>query len=113
MSVSVLENPFRAGLRLSRAPDPCVFVLFGARGDLARRKIVPALSSLAHAGLLPNSFALLGVGRQDLSDDAFRKELEGSVMQASRGDAAIGQALLQKIHYQKVVNEESESSPEL
>src|SRR5262249_13723420 len=41
-----LENPLREGLRLERVPDPAAFVLFGATGDLAHRKVVPALFQL-------------------------------------------------------------------
>ena len=46
-------NPLLEGLELRRAPDPCVFVIFGASGDLTRRKLMPALYSLAFRRLLP------------------------------------------------------------
>ncbi|HEX7611289.1 MAG TPA: hypothetical protein VF371_00855, partial [Candidatus Limnocylindrales bacterium] len=45
-------NPLRQGLRLERVPDPCAFVLFGATGDLAHRKVVPALYQLWRTNLL-------------------------------------------------------------
>lgn len=54
---------------------PHIFVIFGASGDLARRKLIPALHELHQAGLLPAHFALLGVSRSELSDEAFRKEV--------------------------------------
>jgi glucose-6-phosphate 1-dehydrogenase len=116
MPRATMENPFRSGTRLGRTSEPCVFVLFGARGDLARRKIVPALSSLAHAGLLPRSFALLGIGRQDLSDDAFRDELKKSVESGRRpgtDSAEVVKTMLQSIHYQKVENEDPAASSAL
>ncbi len=116
MARMAAENPFRSGLRLSRAPEPCVFVLFGARGDLAKRKIVPALSSLAHAGLLPRSFALIGVGRQDMSDDAFREDMQKSVEAGKRpgtDSAQVVKAMLQSFHYQKVDNDDPSSSKDL
>ncbi len=45
------------------SPDPHVLVLFGARGDLARRKLLPGLYRLAQAGLMPDDFRIVGSGR--------------------------------------------------
>jgi len=58
---------------------PCAFVVFGASGDLTRRKLVPALYQLARRGLLPERFAMLGVARRPYTDDAFRAEMEAAV----------------------------------
>jgi glucose-6-phosphate 1-dehydrogenase len=58
-----------------KAAGPCVFVLFGAAGDLTKRKLVPALFNLVKAKLLPNDFALMGVSVDDLSLDAFRDQV--------------------------------------
>jgi glucose-6-phosphate 1-dehydrogenase len=58
--------------RLARPGDPCAFVIFGALGDLTRRKLVPSLYNLRLNGLLPRDLAVIGVGRQDLDDRAFR-----------------------------------------
>ena len=55
------DNPLREGLRLERVPDPATFVLFGATGDLAHRKVVPALFQLWRTNLLPHGFMVLGV----------------------------------------------------
>ena len=55
-AVSTAENPLLEGLRLRRSPDPCAIVIFGASGDLTRRKIFPALYSLAVRRLLPERF---------------------------------------------------------
>jgi glucose-6-phosphate 1-dehydrogenase len=55
-----------------KAAGPCVFVLFGASGDLTKRKLIPALFNLVQAKLLPDNFALVGVAVEDLSVDAFR-----------------------------------------
>jgi glucose-6-phosphate 1-dehydrogenase len=65
-------NPLREGLSRERVPPPCVMVIFGASGDLTRRKLVPALYSLARDRQLPSSFAVVGVARRDLGDDGFR-----------------------------------------
>ncbi len=56
-------------------PGPCGMVIFGASGDLTRKKILPALFSLFRRDLLPDRFFLLGCGRTEMSDDAFRGEI--------------------------------------
>ncbi len=53
-------------------PQPCVLLLFGATGDLTRRKLMPALYQLHVRGLLPPHFAVLGAGRQPLGNEQFR-----------------------------------------
>ena len=59
------DNPLREGLRLERVPDPSTLVLFGATGDLAHRKVVPALYQLWRTNLLPHEFVILAIGRRD------------------------------------------------
>ena len=54
-----VENALREGLRLERVPDPCILVLFGATGDLAHRKVIPALYQLWRTNLLPHEFLVL------------------------------------------------------
>ena len=54
---------------------PCVFVLFGAAGDLTKRKLVPALFNLVNAKLLPDTFAVIGVSVDDLDAEGFRKQV--------------------------------------
>jgi glucose-6-phosphate 1-dehydrogenase len=58
-----------------RAAGPCVFVLFGAAGDLTKRKLMPALFNLGKAKLLPENFAVIGVSVDDLSLDDFRSQV--------------------------------------
>src|SRR5579863_6327628 len=58
-----------------KAAGPCVFVLFGAAGDLTKRKLVPALFNLVRAKLLPDNFAVMGVSVDDLSVEAFRAQV--------------------------------------
>src|SRR6185312_7947377 len=59
----------------AKQASPCVLVIFGAAGDLTRRLLLPAIANLRGSGLLPEQFAILGVARNDLSDDAFRHEV--------------------------------------
>src|SRR6478672_2093270 len=79
-----LENVLRDGLRLERIPDPCMLVLFGATGDLAHRKVIPALYQLWRTNLLPHEFQLVAVGRREYDDDTFRAEIRVSLEQFSR-----------------------------
>ncbi|HEX5149105.1 MAG TPA: glucose-6-phosphate dehydrogenase [Candidatus Limnocylindrales bacterium] len=79
-----LENVLREGLRLERVPDPSVLVLFGGTGDLAHRKVVPALYQLWRTNLLPHEFVLLAIGRRPYDDEAFRADIRASLDQYSR-----------------------------
>src|SRR5271157_2506486 len=66
------ENPLTAGLeRLPVAPT--TLVIFGATGDLAKRKLLPALYNLAHEGALPQRFHLVGVSRKEQENDDYRE----------------------------------------
>jgi len=60
-------------------PENQVIVIFGGRGDLAKRKIIPALYALRTQGLMPERFAVIATGRTSISDDAYRKEVERSL----------------------------------
>ena len=79
-----LTNPLREGLRLERMPDPFIFVLFGATGDLSHRKVVPALFQLWRSNLLPHEFVLVCIGRRPYDDDSFRAEMRSSLERFSR-----------------------------
>jgi glucose-6-phosphate 1-dehydrogenase len=80
------QNPLLEGLRLRRTPDPCALVIFGASGDLTRRKLFPALYSLALRGLLPERFGLVGVARTEESDDDFRERMKHAVQEFGRDE---------------------------
>ena len=56
-----------------RCPDPCTLTIFGVTGDLAHRKLIPALYDLACHDVLPPEFTIVGYGRQPLDDDSFRE----------------------------------------
>jgi glucose-6-phosphate 1-dehydrogenase len=76
-------NPL--AVALERQPvHPTALVIFGATGDLARRKLLPALYNLAHEGALPESFALVGNARSELADDEFREMAIAAVREFSR-----------------------------
>ena len=93
-------NPLAAGLE--RLPvHPTTLVIFGATGDLARRKLLPALYNLAHEGALPELFNLIGVSRRDISDDEFRAQARDSITEFSRRptDPDVLEGLLSRMRY--------------
>ena len=61
------------------APDPFTLVIFGGSGDLAHRKLLPALYQLARAGFLPEKFAIVGFSRTEISDDQYRAQFAESL----------------------------------
>jgi glucose-6-phosphate 1-dehydrogenase len=80
------RNPLRdpRDRRLNRIAGPSSLVLFGVTGDLARKKLMPAVYDLANRGLLPPSFALVGFGRRDWSDEDFADQVRSAVEQYAR-----------------------------
>ena len=74
--LSAAVNPLRAGMRSARAVAPATMVIFGATGDLTRRKLIPALYDLACVGCMSPHFDIVGIGRKPLSDEEFRSTLE-------------------------------------
>ncbi len=71
--------PQSDNLKEVRQAGPCTMVIFGASGDLTHRKLLPALYNLSTEGLLPDSFAVLGTARGEMSDDAFRSDLSNAM----------------------------------
>ncbi|MBI3781639.1 MAG: glucose-6-phosphate dehydrogenase (NADP(+)), partial [candidate division NC10 bacterium] len=67
-----------------QVPNGCALVIFGASGDLTKRKLLPALYALAHDGLLPDNFSVIGFARREKSHEAFRDEMRAAVDQFSR-----------------------------
>jgi len=81
----IMERPEEAyEFPKTRKAQPCVMVLFGASGDLARRKILPAIYNLARDGCLPESFALVGSSRSLRSAADFRRHMRESISRYSR-----------------------------
>src|SRR5260370_4428715 len=75
MSAIIQANPVE---KLSQAPlptgDSCVLVIFGASGDLTKRKLIPGLYNLACEGCMNPQFEVLGIGRTPMSSEEFRKK---------------------------------------
>src|SRR4051812_34725592 len=94
------DNPLVEGLERLPVP-PTALTIFGATGDLSRRKLLPALYNLAHEGALPERFALIGISRSEKTDDAFREEARTAICEFSRRkpDEAVLEALLGRMRY--------------
>jgi glucose-6-phosphate 1-dehydrogenase len=88
-SVTTEENPLLEGLRLRRTPEPCVLAIFGASGDLTRRKIFPALYSLAMRKLLPEQFGIVGIARTEQTTEAFVAAMEAAVREFGRDEFSL------------------------
>ena len=85
-SAASWRNPLRdkRDKRMPRIPGPCGVVIFGVTGDLARKKLMPAIYDLANRGLLPVSFSLVGFARRDWADDDFSKVVYDAVKAHAR-----------------------------
>jgi glucose-6-phosphate 1-dehydrogenase len=94
------ENPLVQGLERLPIP-PTTLVIFGATGDLAHRKLLPAIYNLAHEGALPERFNLIGVSRSDMPHDDYRKMVRESIEQYSRRspDPEVLSRLLEQVRY--------------
>jgi glucose-6-phosphate 1-dehydrogenase len=94
------ENPLVEGLE--RLPvHPTTLVIFGGTGDLAKRKLLPAIYNLAHEGALPERFNLIASSRSDNSHEDYAKMAEEAIRQFSRRepDETVLKALLENVRY--------------
>ena len=94
------EQFLGAGSVIHRA-GPCVIVIFGASGDLTKRKLLPALCNLIANGLLAENFAIIGVGRREWSDEDFKKRMRETVQAFStqEADPALWSKIEQRMRY--------------
>src|SRR5579859_6472952 len=78
-----IQNPFQDPLRFERRVPECVVVIFGANGDLTKRKLIPALYRLAYDRRLSAGFAVVGSSRTAMTDEQFREKMLDAVKQFS------------------------------
>jgi glucose-6-phosphate 1-dehydrogenase len=81
---------------------PCILIIFGASGDLAKRKLIPAVYEMAREKLLAENFALVGFSRSPMSDEAYRKECRDAVAEFARTkpvEQAVWQRIESATHY--------------
>ncbi|WP_017325104.1 glucose-6-phosphate dehydrogenase [Synechococcus sp. PCC 7336] len=84
--VALAPNPLRIGLTQERVPAPLLFVLFGASGDLAARKLIPAIYRQFQARRLPAQFALVGVARREWTHEIYREKMHAAVEEFAPND---------------------------
>jgi glucose-6-phosphate 1-dehydrogenase len=87
--------------RRGKPGDPCVLVIFGASGDLGKRKLFPALLNLRRSGLLRDELVVLGVATSEMTSEAFRERLTGELADFAAQEVASGgwAWLRDRIHY--------------
>src|SRR5215813_12453097 len=90
MSVRVRRSAAEGGPALPlRAQDPVTIVIFGASGDLAQRKLIPALYQLQHGGYLPERYAVVGFSRTPMSDEKFRDVMRAALRERAGAGAGL------------------------
>jgi glucose-6-phosphate 1-dehydrogenase len=94
-------NPLRDNLRIEATPGPTTLVIFGASGDLTRRKLLPAVYHLARNQRLPPRFAVIGVGRTQMDDEKFRGQFKDSLREFAKveGEDEVATSLVRRIYY--------------
>jgi glucose-6-phosphate 1-dehydrogenase len=88
MATAVITNQDQQSAHFGQAAGPCAMVLFGASGDLTKRKLVPAIFNLVKASLLPKNFAILGVAVDQLNEEQFRSQVTSFLPAGDRGTDA-------------------------
>lgn len=81
MELPDYKNPLSEGLRVQRSAEPCIAVIFGASGDLTKRKLVPALYSLAQQNLLAPGFSIVGSARTPMTHEEFRTAMREAIVE--------------------------------
>jgi glucose-6-phosphate 1-dehydrogenase len=110
------QNPLRTGLRLESVPGPCCIVIFGASGDLNKRKLIPALYSLWRQNLLPASFYIIGSSRKPMTNEDFRKTIRQAIEEfADEGivDETLFENFVSRLYYAAVDPEQPQSGQQL
>jgi glucose-6-phosphate 1-dehydrogenase len=94
-------NPLQDGLRIEPTPGPTTLVIFGASGDLTRRKLLPALHHLSRGQRLPAKFTVVGVARTPQDDHAFREQFFASLREFGGGEVRdeVTASLARRMYY--------------
>jgi glucose-6-phosphate 1-dehydrogenase len=87
------------GMAKGAPPEPCVLVIFGVAGDLARHTLIPSLYALECQGLLPEPFAIIGFARRDWDDEGFREHMREIVKRKKPFREALWQKFARGLSY--------------
>jgi glucose-6-phosphate 1-dehydrogenase len=109
------DEPEREDEWVGQPAPPCAMVIFGATGDLTKRKLIPALYNLVVNGLLPEELAVVGVGRSPLSDDEFRDRMKKELQEfaTSEVDDEKLEGLVRRLRYVAVDPEKPKTFKDL
>lgn len=116
VSIKRGEDAENSGSETFRAQDPVTVVIFGASGDLSKRKLIPALYQLQSAGYLPDRYAVVGFSRTTMTDEAYRESMLKALQeQATEGtdEARADHPLVRALHYQPGNADDVESFKQL
>ena len=93
--------PVTTGQPIGKPADPCIMVIFGAAGDLTRRKLIPALYNLGRSQLLSREFAIVGVARTPMSTEDFRKRISDGMKDYATGavDPDLWEWFVRRLYY--------------
>jgi glucose-6-phosphate 1-dehydrogenase len=108
---SAIENPFREGLLMDRPAEPCAIVIFGATGDLAQRKLFPALLHLCQEDRISRETVFLAVSRSGLELQPFREKVLASAKEFAP-DSVTDEAAARKFLERIFVHSEDTTSDE-
>jgi len=100
-----------AGGVVQQKKTPCIMVIFGAMGDLTKRKLLPSLYNLAKHNLMADNFAVVGVSRASMSHEEFREKQRAMMDQFATDtlDPALGKWLVDRLYYSQVNFDDSEA----
>ncbi|MHC1791590.1 glucose-6-phosphate dehydrogenase [Solidesulfovibrio sp.] len=88
--------------RFEQVGDPFILVIFGATGDLTARMLIPALTALCAGGHLPDSFAVVGASRTELTDDSFRERMRQAAVEYGSLAPGLWETLAPRLRYLQV-----------
>ena len=96
-----LKNQSSESLQLQRSAPPCTVVIFGASGDLTKRKLLPALYNLANEGFLAKQFAIVGVALDDLTTEKFQEKLSADIQEfaTTKVETKVWEWFLERVYY--------------
>jgi glucose-6-phosphate 1-dehydrogenase len=117
VSIKREESLGKQGSAAFRAQDPVTIVMFGASGDLSKRKLIPALYQLQNAGYLPDRYAVIGFARTPMSDEVYRdnmrKALQEQLLSDGANEVPADHPLIRALHYQPGSADDLESFKQL
>ncbi len=100
--MDVCSNPIRNEQKTAQKPaKPCILVIFGITGDLAKRLLIPTLCNLGSNGLLDDTFCIVGIGRKPFTTESLKDEMQKNIKEFVQDPDAIkfGQTLVNRISY--------------